>query len=240
MKFVLVHGAAHTGGHFDKVAEILRQDGHQVWCPTTKGNRAGDDPTQVTLDDAINSVLDLFEEEGIEDAVLLGHSWGGMVITGVADRLAPGKLRRLIYYSAFVPNNGESLMDMVPPHYAAMFQEMGDASGTVGFPFPIFREAFMNDASLEECQAHFDTLVPQPFRTMADKLSLSTDPAAMEIGKSYLLMNEDISQPASYPWHPRLSEKLGLYRLVAMPGSHSTFATNPALLAQKIVEAGRD
>tara|TARA_R110002073_G_scaffold59804_2_gene150433 strand:- start:16884 stop:17606 length:723 start_codon:yes stop_codon:yes gene_type:complete len=240
MKFVLVHGAAHNGAHFDTVAALLRADGHEAWCPTTAGNCEGDDPSKTTLEDAIASIVDYFGAEGIEDAVLVGHSWGGMVITGVADRLPAGKLRRLVYYSAFVPNDGESLMDLCPPHYRTMFEQMGAATGTVGFPEPVFREAFMNDASAEIAAAHFATLVPQSYRSFADKIALSRDPAGFEIGKSYLLCTEDTAMPHSMPWHPRLSEKLGLFRLVAMPGSHSTFATDPEGLARKLVEAGRD
>lgn len=238
MKFVLVHGASHTGAHFETVAEILRADGHEVTCPTLAGNRPGDDPSATTLADAIDSLV--AHLDGMSDVVLLGHSWGGMPITGAFDKVAPGTVKRLIYYSAFVPNPGESLIDMVPPHYAAMFHEMGEASGTTSFPFPILREAFMNDADLATCEKHAAELVPQPYRTMADAIDLSQPPAAFACGKSYLHMQEDVSLPASYPWHPRLSEKLGLYRLVSMPGSHSTFLTNPVLLAQKIVDAGRD
>lgn len=238
MKFVLVHGAAHKGEHFETVANLLRAQGHEVSCPTLAGNRPGDDPTTTTLADAIDSLV--AHLDGMKDVVLMGHSWGGMVITGAFDKSPEGTIKRLIYYSAFVPNPGESLMDMVPPHYAAMFEEMGNATGTVSFPFPILREAFMNDADLETCEKHAADLVPHPYKTMADKVDLSKAPAEFECGKSYLHMSEDISQPASYPWHPRLSEKLGLYRLVSMPGSHSTFLTNPELLAIKIVEAGRD
>lgn len=240
MNYVLVHGAAHTGAHFEAAADLLRAAGHKVWTPTCAGNRPGDDPAATTLEDAIQSIVDFFEAEGIEDAVLMGHSWGGMVITGVADRLAPGRIRRLVYFSAFVPDDGESLIDMCPPHYQALFHQMGEADGVVGFPFPILREAFMNDAPLEEAQAHADTLVPHPYRCMADRIALKTNPAESPIPKSYLFPTEDTSLPPTMPFHPRLSAKLGLYRLVQMPGSHSVFATNPAGFAQKLMEAGRD
>ena len=62
----------------------------------------------------------------------------------------------------------------------------------------------------------------------------------MDVGKSYLVCQEDTAMPASLPWHPRLSEKLGLYRLVTLPGSHETCFTNPSLLGKKIIDAGRD
>jgi len=240
MKYVLVHGACHDGSHFEACAAPIRAAGHEVFCPTIKGNRPGDDRKAVTLDDAIASLVDYFNENNISDAVLVGHSWGGMVITGAADRLGPARVRRLVYYSAFVPNDGESLIDMCPPHYQALFPQLAGETGEVLFPFPILREAFINDGSAEQAKTLFDGLNPQPFNTMNDRIKLSKNPAAFEIGKSFLHCNDDTSLPVSLPFHPRLSEKLGLYRLVTMPGSHSTFLTAPDLLGRKIMEAGRD
>ncbi|MDJ0932343.1 MAG: alpha/beta hydrolase [Breoghania sp.] len=205
-----------------------------------KGNREGDDPASTTLDDAISSLVTFFDENEIEDAILVGHSWGGFPITGAADRLAAGRIRRLVYFSAFVPNDGESAMDLVPPAYKARFEEMAAESKAGTFPFPVLREAFVNDGTYKQAQDFASTLVPQPFRTFADPISLSRNPAAFEIGKSYLLALEDTAMPHSMPWHPRLSEKLGLYRLVTMPGSHCVHVTAPERLAQKIMEAARD
>lgn len=240
MKYVLVHGACHDGSHFEACAAPIRAAGNQVFCPTLRGNRQGDDRRSVTLEDAIQSLVEYFDENDISDAVLVGHSWGGMPITGAFDRLGASRIRRLVYYCAFVPNNGESLIDLCPPHYQAMFRQMGEATGEVSFPEPILREAFINDGTAEQAKALFDSLNPQPFGTMNDGIRLSKDPAAFECGKSFLYCTEDTSLPVSHGWHPRLSEKLGLYRLVSMPGSHSTHVTAPELLGLKIMEAGRD
>ncbi|MGY2046592.1 alpha/beta fold hydrolase [Methylobacterium sp. JK268] len=240
MHYVLVHGAAHAGAHFEACAAILRAAGHEVSCPTLKGNRPGDDRRATTLDDAIASLVAHFDEHAIDDAVLVGHSWGGFAITGAADRLVPGRIRRLVYFSAFVPNDGESLLDLVPPHYREMFVGMGEATGEVLFPFPVLREAFINDGTHEQAQALFASLNPQPFRTFSDPIRLTRDPAALPIGKSFLYPTEDTALPHSAPFHPGQSAKLGLFRLVTMPGSHSVFVTAPDLLARKIIEAGRD
>jgi len=165
-----------------------------------------------------------------------------MVISGAADRLAPGRIRRLVYWNAFVPANGQSLNDMIPPHYVGLFDEIekqrGD--GSVVLPFPIWREAFINDADAALAKSAYDKLNPHPAKTFRDKLALNTELAASPIGKSYLNCLQDTSLPHSYPWHPRLSEKLGLFRLVEMPGSHEACFTNPALLGEKVMEAGRD
>ena len=117
--YVLVHGAWHTGAELEPTAAPIRAAGHDVHTPTIAGNKPGDAKT-VGLKDAIKSIVDYLTEKNLKDVVLVGHSYGGMVITGVADQV-PEQIRRLVYWNAFVPNNGESLNDMVPPPYVALF-----------------------------------------------------------------------------------------------------------------------
>ncbi|MEC7764273.1 MAG: alpha/beta hydrolase [Pseudomonadota bacterium] len=238
--YVLVHGAWHTGDLLEPVAAPIRAAGHEVHLPTLAGNVPGGSK-DVGLDAAIGSIVDYLAEHGLSDVVLLGHSYGGMVITGVADRV-PERIRRLVYWNAFVPNDGESLVDMVPPHYKELFDAVSGASddNTVMLPFPVWREGFINDGSLEDAQTAYDKLNPHPYATMTDKISLSKPPAAMEIGKSYVLCRDDTAMPHSMPWHPRLSEKLGLFRLVTTGGSHEACFTDPEGLADAILKAGRD
>ena len=121
------------------------------------------------------------------------------------------KICRLVYWNAFVPNNGECLNDMVPPHYVGLFDSIATqrGDGSVVLPFPIWREAFINDADLETAQRAYDVLNPDPVKTFTDKISLKTNPGDLAVGKSYINCTEDISLPHHYPWHPRLSQKLG-------------------------------
>jgi pimeloyl-ACP methyl ester carboxylesterase len=237
--FVLVHGAWHTGELFEPVAQSIRDAGHTVFCPTVAGNNPGD-PRTTGLDTAITSIVDYIESNDLNDLILLGHSYGGMVITGVADR-APGRLQRLIYWNAFVPNNGECLNDMVPPHYVGMFDAVSADSpdNSVMLPFPIWREAFINDGSAELARSTFDKLNAHPYATFTDPISLSVNPAEMQVPKSYINCTEDTALPQSLGWHPRLSEKLGLFRLVQVPGSHELCFSNPASLAEAIMDAGQ-
>lgn len=238
--YVLVHGAWHTGAELEPVAEVIRAAGHSVHCPTIAGNRAGDS-RRMGLEAAIASITDYLAEHALNDVVLLGHSYGGMVITGVADRM-PERIRRLVYWNAFVPNPGESLNDMVPPHYVAMFDQIAAASpdNAVMLPFPIWRDVFINDADLALAQSAYDVLNPHPYATFTDPIALSKAPAEMETPKSYLNCTEDSALPHSMGWHPRLSEKLGLFRLVQIPGSHELCFSDPAALAAGIMVAGRD
>lgn len=237
--YVLVHGAWHTGDLLADVAAPIRAAGHEVHTPTLAGNRPGDAKTS-GLEEAVQSLVDYFDEHRLTDVVMMGHSYGGMVITGATDRLGE-RVRRLVYWNAFVPLNGECLNDMVPPHYVALFDEvekqMGD--GSVVLPYPIWREAFINDADAELAQRAYDMLNPHPAKTFKDPAKL-TRFHELQVGKSYLNCQQDTALPHSLPWHPRLSEKLGLYRLVEMPGRHEACFTNPGLLGAKIMEAGRD
>ena len=236
--YVLVHGAWHTGELLENTAQPIRSAGHKVHLPTIAGNNPGDSKS-VGLEEAIKSIVDYINDNNISDVILLGHSYGGMIITGVADKI-PDSIQRLIYWNAFVPNNGESLNDMIPPMYVGLFEQLEKSDGSVELPFPIWREAFINDADEALAKEAYGKLNPHPNKTFKDAISISKNPAEMEIPKSYINCTEDTSLPHSLPWHPRLSEKLGLFRLIQTPGSHELCFTNPTLLGQKILEAGRD
>lgn len=238
--YVLVHGAWHTGELMEPVARHIREKGHVVHCPTLAGNRPEDDRAAIGLADAARSLVDFLEQRNLTDVRLMGHSYGGMVISQAAD-IVPQRIRRLVYVNAFVPLNGQCLNDMVPPHYKALFDGVAAANGNaVMLPYPIWREAFINDADAALAESSYARLNPHPYRTFTEPVSLRTELAALEIGKSYVNFMQDTALPHSLPWHPRLSERLGLFRLVEAPGSHETCFTNPALLAEKIIEAGRD
>jgi pimeloyl-ACP methyl ester carboxylesterase len=238
--YVLVHGAWHTGQEFEAVAQCLRDYGHTVHCPTLAGNRPGDDRGRVGLADAARSLKDYITEHALTHVRLVGHSYGGMVISQVAAWI-PQALARLVYVNAFVPEPGQSLNDLVPPHYVQLFDAIAaQTGGAVSLPFPVWREAFINDADLALAHSAYEKLNPHPYKTFTDKIELTVPLAAMEIGKSYVNCVLDTALPASLPWHPRLSERLGLFRYVECAGSHEALFTQPAALAEAIVQAGRD
>src|SRR4029077_20712111 len=99
-----------------KVRPLLRAAGHEVFTPTYTGlgERAHQANSSVDLETHIKDVLAVIEFEGLEDITLVGHSYGGMVATGVADRV-PERVKQLIYLDAFVPGNGQSLLDLRGP-----------------------------------------------------------------------------------------------------------------------------
>jgi pimeloyl-ACP methyl ester carboxylesterase len=238
--YVLVHGAWHTGAEMEGVAQFLRKRGHAVHCPTLAGNRPGDDKSKIGLKDAIASLIEFIQKQDLKGIRLVGHSYGGMVITGTADQI-PDRIARLVYVKAFVPLDGDALNDLVPPHFVELFDAVAaQNNNAVTLPFPIWREAFINDADLALAKSSYEKLNPHPYLTFKEKISLSKPTAALEVGKSYLNCQQDASLPQSHSWHPRQSERLGLFRFVECPGSHETWFTNPAGLAEAIEVAGRD
>ena len=125
--YVLVHGAWHTGELMEPVAQHLRAKGHTVHCPTLAGNRPGDDRATTGLAEAAASLVDYLNQRDLKDVRLMGHSYGGMVISHAADQVGH-RIRRLVYWNAFVPLDGESLNDLVPPHYVALFDGIAAAN----------------------------------------------------------------------------------------------------------------
>jgi hypothetical protein len=98
----------------------------------------------------------------------------------------------------------------------------------------------MNDADLGAAERAYQALNPHPLKTLTDKISLTTNPAGMAVAKSYVNCTDDTSLPHHYPWHPRLSQKLGLFRLIQLPGGHELCFSDPVRLARAIMAAGQD
>jgi pimeloyl-ACP methyl ester carboxylesterase len=129
--FVLVHGAWNTGANFEEVADILRSAGHMVYCPTLCGNQVGDDRRNSGLEEAISSITEYLEINYLNNVCLVGHGYGGMVISGVADCLEK-KLRRLVYINAYVPLDGQGVTHMSPDSLAAACAAIAEEAISLG------------------------------------------------------------------------------------------------------------
>ena len=114
--YVLVHGGGHGGWCYQRVARILRSAGHDVYTPTLTGlgERSHLLGPAVDLDLHIADVVAVLHYEDLRDVILVGHSYGGMIITGTADRAAD-RIGRLVYLDAANPVDGQSLVDVAGP-----------------------------------------------------------------------------------------------------------------------------
>ena len=185
MTFVLIHGAWHGGWCWRIVAPMLRQAGHEVFAPslTGLGDRAHLANRDVDLELHINDVVSVLEKHDLREVVLLGHSYGGMVVTGAADRCTE-RIRRLIYFDAFVPENGRPQMHYIEavPERAAGFKKVGETTGFV--PPPPNSLWGHTDPKLIEWIKARET--PHPYKTFVQPIRLTNEAALKRIPKTFV------------------------------------------------------
>src|SRR5437763_659743 len=136
--FVLVPGACHGGWWFEPLAEQLRRHGHRAHALTLTGlgERSHLLHAGVNLETHIQDVLNMLAAEQVEDAVLVGHSYAGMVLSGVADR-APERVDSLVYVDAFVPADGDSCWTLTTDEQREWYLDVGETGYAVP-PLPFF------------------------------------------------------------------------------------------------------
>lgn len=151
---------------WSRLAGVLRSSGHDVFTPsmTGIGERAHLASSSIDLSTHVNDVLGTIEYERLSDFVLVGHSYGGMVVTAVADRVAD-KIRSLVYLDAFVPKDGESLLDLARPEMRAAIQDLEDSIPAL----PPQRQGMTDPQEIAWVEGRRN---PQPVGTFKEKLSL--------------------------------------------------------------------
>lgn len=186
--FVLVHGGGHGGWCYQAVTRLLRSEGHEVYAPslTGLGERAHLFRGDVDLDCHITDIVSLLYFEDLHDAILVGHSYGGMVITGVADRAAD-RVGHLVYLDAATPADGQSLVD-VAPEMAATARANGrivDGVEMCLYPadeiLPYY--GVRDSGQLEWMRAR---LTPHPWKCFEQPLRLTNEAAVARIPQSHL------------------------------------------------------
>ncbi|WP_042136148.1 alpha/beta hydrolase [Paenibacillus sp. FSL P4-0081] len=242
LTFVLVHGAWVDASFWDETAAELRKMGHTVYTPEYAGH-GGDKNTMVTHEQVTKSVADFIKQKDLHDIILLGHSFGGSVVQKTAE-LVPERVKRLVFFDAFVPLDGQSVADQFPAPVQLLFEGLLKASGnnTIMLPYPLFRDVFVNTATTEEAQALYKKVIPEPAGPAFQKLDLKKF-YSLDLPKSYLFLTEDMVLPqgAAGGWHPGQSGHLGMFRYIEGTGDHlTTVHTKPAAIAGKIVQASRE
>jgi pimeloyl-ACP methyl ester carboxylesterase len=168
--FVLVHGAWHGGWSWQRVARRLEEAGHRAITPTLTGlgERAHLASRQVNLAMHIEDVVATMRYEDVRDVVLVGHSYAGMVITGVGAQQFD-RVSQLVYYDAFLPDDGQSALDLLPPDIGRHFTESAERDGD-GWLMP---ERPLEPLGVHSAEAKAwlaPRMVPHPLATYTDKL----------------------------------------------------------------------
>jgi pimeloyl-ACP methyl ester carboxylesterase len=186
--YVLVHGGGHGGWCYQPVAGLLRTAGHQVYAPslTGLGEREHLFRCGVDLDCHITDIVNLLHFEDLRDVILVGHSYGGMVITGAADR-ATDRIGHLVYLDAATPVNGQALVEVAPEMMAAARAEGRIVDGVEMCLYPtdamLAYYGVADPGRLEWMKAR---LTPHPWKCFEQPLRLANEAALARIPQSHL------------------------------------------------------
>ena len=173
--YVLVHGAYHGGWCWKDVASLLRARGHLVHAPTLTG--LGERSHLISLNPSmgtfIEDVIQVIRCEELQDVILVGHSFAGAVISGVADRIGE-RLRHLVYLDAMILKSGECALETSPPGHIERYRQRAfEVDGVLCAP-PNGPEYFgITDA--RQAEWLMSKLTPHPFRTYLDRLELKNE-----------------------------------------------------------------
>jgi pimeloyl-ACP methyl ester carboxylesterase len=192
--YVIVHGAWGGGWDWKRVDSVLTSRGHHVYrmSLTGLGERVHLASRDIGLGTHIDDVVNSIRFEDLNNVILIGHSYGGMVITGVADRI-PDRLRHVVYVDAFVPDSGESVQSLAGDR----FGDMLTAAQATGMLVPSWVPA--------DAKPPYD--VPHPLKTFLDTLSLSA-PAGKRVRSSYILtMDKGATTDAFSPYAVRATTR---------------------------------
>ena len=234
--FVLVHGAWHGGWCWGRVAPLLRAAGHDVLTPTLTGlgERSHLASPEVCLSTHIEDAMQVLEYEDLREVILVGHSYGGMVITGVSDQM-PRRLSHLIYLDAFLPTAGDSMLALLGPERAAAMRAKAEGAGD-GWYVPADPLAFgwfgVTDPADQEWLG--SKLAAQPLRTLDEPVAL-TRPGGVPLPRTYIRCN-GVNASATFA---TLADRLRTdraWRYRELPTGHDAMVTMPRELAALLLE----
>jgi pimeloyl-ACP methyl ester carboxylesterase len=232
--YVLVHGGGHGGWCYQRVARILRAAGHEVYAPTLTGlgERAHLLDDRVDLHRHIEDVVAVLHFEDLHDVVLVGHSYGGMVITGIADRAAE-RIGRLVFLDAANPVNGQSLVDVSGPIIEAVrpMGEVVDGIELVLLPAP--------DAGLlygvtdpDDLAWMADRLTGHPWTCFEQRLELTNEAALWAIPQYHIVCTSTLASRDKALLDRARSEG----RLWDIDTGHDLMITEPEKTAEALLQ----
>ena len=232
--YVLVHGGGHGGWCYQPVARLLRSAGHEVYSPTLTGlgERSHLLTPDIDLETHITDVVNVVHFEGLTDVILVGHSYGGMVITGVADR-AHERIGRLVYLDAATPVNGQSLVDAGPMILETRkLAQVIDGVELVLFPGtdPLNFYGVTDPDDLEWMKPK---LTPHPWKCFEQKLRLRSEAALWAIPQYHIVCTSTLP----YRDAEIIGKARAEGRLWDIDTGHDLMITEPKAVAKALQEA---
>lgn len=245
--FVLVHGAWHGGWCWDLVRHGLEQRGHKIFTPTLTGlgSRVSEMGPDVGLRTHIDDVVELLETGDLRDVILVGHSYGGMVITGAADR-ASERIRHMVYLDAALPEDGQSMVSYGPPkseaELAATITQLRALApdGLAMLPLPPELLGVPTDHPLYDWLK--TRLTPHPLKSWLDPITLDHG-GATDLLRTYIHCIEPVLPQSGFPYIAAQVQKNPEWQYFELKTGHDAMVTAPdeliALLANIPVQHPR-
>ena len=217
--FLLVHGAWSGGWDYARVDSILRTKGDIVYRPTLTGlgERRHLSTANINLSTFISDIVNVIKYENLHNVILVGHSFGGMVISGVAEQV-PERISQLIYLDAMVPNDGESAKAVCGELWSMMTPFIKDS--LMLYPFGPTSPTPPGD-------------VPQPLKTFTEPLKIS-NPLVRKIPTAFIVMTKNgKSNPANDQMGLRRAQERN-WKIYQFEGGHYSMREQPEKLVKKL------
>ena len=232
--YVLVHGGGHGGWCYRKVARMLREAGHEVYTPTLTGlgERKHLLSIETNLSTHITDVVNTLIYEDLRDVILVGHSYGGMVITGVADRAAD-RIRELVYLDAAHPKEGESLLDTAPAAmaFARSSSKIVDGIELVMWPNEAMIAA-MGVSDPDDVATLRARMEPHPWKAFEEPVRFANGNAALNIPRT----NINCSASLQHSSDAARARQLDGHRNFEIDTGHDLMMTEPEKVTAMLLE----
>jgi pimeloyl-ACP methyl ester carboxylesterase len=227
--FVLVHGAWHGGWCWRRVTDLLTKAGHRVFAPTLTGlgERSHLINPDINLSTHISDVVNLMKWERLSKVVLSGHSYGGFVVSGVAEKMQH-TIASMVFVDAFVPENGDSMVTSVSPATRAHLDAAVSRGDTTLAPIPaaVFQVNEKDRAWVDE------QCVPQPLATFTEPIALTG--ARERIAKKTFIRGKGYPSPSFDAALAKVRADPS-WRAFELPCGHDIMVDMPEALAEILV-----
>lgn len=231
MNYLLLHGAWHDGSAWDGVAACLRARGHTVHAPTLAGHGPAPD-ARISHEGVTQALVDYVRQLDLTGVTAVAHSLGGTFLARLAER-EPERFARLVFVSAFIPRSGVSMLDDCPPLHRANLERLGASrgDGLLRLPYGLWRRDFIEPLDERAARAIHACLAPQPLGPCQERYTLERFPD-LAVPMHVVHCEDDRAlPPGHWGWHPRMTQRLRMPRVVSIPGSHEILYTAPERLA---------
>jgi pimeloyl-ACP methyl ester carboxylesterase len=187
--FVLVHGSCHGGWCWKKVTPLLSRDSHEVYTPTLTGlgERSHLVTRDIGLDTHILDIIQVLKFENLNDVMLVGHSYGGLVIGGVAEKV-PERIMRLVYIDAYIPQDNKSAFDIIPG-LQTIYKERRLKEHGKEWLVASYKPEEFGVTNPDDIKWMTPRLSPMPWHTHDQPIRI-TNPIAKRLPKSYISSTE--------------------------------------------------